>query len=90
VAIDGSLKTNGAMGAAFVAKDSRLAERSVAVLGPPSSIRPELTGIALALEACPQEEELTILTDCLSAMRSRVHIGETSLCGSTGILSDIL
>jgi len=69
VATDGSLKTNGAMGAAFVAKDSRLTERSVAVLGPPSSIRPELTGIALALEACPQEEELTILTDCLSAMR---------------------
>jgi ribonuclease HI len=69
VATDGSLKKNGAMGAAFVAKDDRLVERSVAVLGPPSSIRPELTGIALALEACPKEEELTILTDCLSAMR---------------------
>ena len=69
VATDGSLKKNGAMGAAFVAKDDRLKERSVAVLGPPSSIRPELTGIALALEECPKEVELTILTDCLSAMR---------------------
>ncbi len=57
VATDGSLKKNGAMGAAFVAKDDRLVERSVAILGPPSSIRPELTGIALALEACPKEEE---------------------------------
>ena len=45
------------MGAAFVAKDDRLAERSVAVFGPPSSISSELTGIALALEACPQAEK---------------------------------
>jgi ribonuclease HI len=52
-----------------VAKDGRLPARSVAVLGQPSSILPELTGIALAIEACPSEEDLTILTDSLSAMR---------------------
>jgi len=69
VATDGSLKKNGSMGAAFVAKDNRLQARSVAVYGPPSSIRPELTGIALALEDCPQEEDLSILTDSLSAMQ---------------------
>jgi hypothetical protein len=43
--------------------------RSVAVFGQPSSIRPELTGIALALEGCPAEEDLNILTDSLSSMR---------------------
>jgi len=68
VATDGSLKKCGAMGAAFVAKDGRVQARSVAVFGQPSSIRPELTGIALALEECPIEEDLTILTDSLSSM----------------------
>ncbi len=57
------------MGAAFVAKDGRLQARSVAVFGQPSSTRPELTGIALALEGCPDEGDLSILTDSLSAMR---------------------
>ncbi len=48
VARDSSLKKSGAMGVAYVAKDNRLPSRSVAVFGQPSSIRPELTGIALA------------------------------------------
>jgi hypothetical protein len=56
------------MGAAFVAKDGLLRASSVAVFGQPSSIRPELTEIALALEACSSEEALTILTDSLGAM----------------------
>jgi ribonuclease HI len=68
VATDGSLKKCGAMGATFVAKDGRVQARSVAVFGQLSSIRPELTGIALALEECPIEEDLTILTDSLSSM----------------------
>ena len=38
------------------------------VLGSASSTRPELTGIALALEASPFDEDLTILTDSLVAM----------------------
>ncbi len=68
VATDGSLKKSGAMGAAVVAKDGRMQARSV-VFGQPSCIRPELTGIALALEGCPAEEDLSILTDSLSSMR---------------------
>ena len=68
-ATDGSLRKSGAMGAAYVTKDNRLPPRSVAVFGQPSSIRPELTGIALALEDCPGEEDLNILTDSLSSMR---------------------
>ena len=69
VATDGSLKNSGAMGAAFVAKDNRLQARSIAVYGPPSSIRQELTGMALALVDCPRETDLNILTDSLSAMQ---------------------
>jgi ribonuclease HI len=69
VATDGSLKKSGIMGAALVAKDSRMPARSVAVFGQPSSIRPELTGIALALEGCPGEDDLNILTDSLSSMQ---------------------
>ena len=68
VGTDGSLKSNGAMGAAFVSKDGRVPARSVAVYGSPSSLRPELTGIALACEASPMDEDLTILTDSLSGM----------------------
>ncbi len=68
VATDGLLKKCGAMGAAFVAKDGRVQARSVAVFGQAYSIRPELTSTALALEECPIEEDLTILTDSLSLM----------------------
>jgi hypothetical protein len=55
------------MGAAFVSKDNRLPARSVAVFGQPASIRPELAGLALPLEDCPLEEELSILTDSKSS-----------------------
>jgi hypothetical protein len=57
------------MGAAYVVKDNRLPSGSVAVFGQPSSIRPELTGIALAREDCPGKEDLNIITDSLSSMR---------------------
>jgi ribonuclease HI len=56
------------MGAAFVSMRNRLPSRSVTVLGSASSTRPELTGIALALEASPSDEDLTILTDSLVSM----------------------
>jgi len=56
------------MGAAFVSKDGCVPARSVAVYGSPSSLRPELTGIALACEASPMDQDLTILTDSLSSM----------------------
>ncbi len=58
------------MGAALVAKGSRLPACSVTGLWPavvdssrivqncPESIRPELTGITLALEGCPGEVDL--------------------------------
>ena len=69
VATDGSLRSDGSMGAAMVAKDDRLPARSVAVFGQPSSLLPELTGIAMPLENCPGEEDLNILTDSLSSMR---------------------
>ena len=70
-ATDGSLKKSGAMGVAMVSKDNRIQSRSVAVYGPLSSIRrrPELTGISLAVEDCPIEEDLNILTDSLSALQ---------------------
>ncbi len=63
------------MGAAVVAKDGRIKARSVAVLGQPSSIRPELTGIALAPEGCPAKEDLNILTDSLSHGSMRLLMG---------------
>ena len=52
-----------------MAKDGKIQSRSVAVYGPPSSIRPELAGISLAVEECPVEENLNILTDSLSALQ---------------------
>ncbi len=55
----------------MVAKDSHLSAHSMAVFGQPlaSSLRPELTGIALAVEDCLGEEDLNILTDSLSSMQ---------------------
>jgi hypothetical protein len=68
VATDGSLKDDGRMGAAFVCMGGRVSARSVAVVGAPSSTRPELTDTALALEESLSGEDLTILTDLLVAM----------------------
>ncbi len=65
---DGSLKDDGLMGAVFVSMGIRLPGQSVTVLGSASSTRSKLTGIALALEASPPDEDLTILTNSLVAM----------------------
>ncbi len=65
-ATDGSLKKNGSMGAAYVSIGGRLPPQSVSVFGQPSSVRPELTGIAMVLKDCPDEEDLNILTVQLS------------------------
>ncbi len=45
----------------MVAEDGRLPSRSVTVFGQKLSIRPELTasGIALVMEDCPGEDDLT-------------------------------
>ncbi len=67
-ATDGSLKKHGSMlsmGAAYVSIGGRLPPRRVSVFGQPSSIRPELTGIAMALKNCQDEEDLNIFTDSL-------------------------
>ena len=42
-------EATGAMGAAMVAKVRKIQSRSVAVYGPPSSIRPELAGMSKKL-----------------------------------------
>jgi len=68
VATDGSLKHDGAMGAAFVALGNRVPARSVAVFGSEISVVPELSGIALALEYSLSEEDLAILTDSKASM----------------------
>ena len=77
VATDGSLKEDGAMGAAFVSLGERLPARSAAILGPPSSVRPELAGIAMACEDCPREVDLTVLTDSVSCMRLLMSLQRT-------------
>ena len=68
VATDGSLKHDGSMGAAFVALGDKVSARSAAVFGTETSVRPELTGLAMALEECPVHEDLTLLTDSKSSM----------------------
>jgi ribonuclease HI len=71
VATDGSVKDDGRMGAAYVALDNRLPPRSESfvVLGPPSSMRGELSGIDAAVADAPGEEDLTILTDSLTSIQ---------------------
>jgi hypothetical protein len=69
VATDGSVKDDGRMGAAYVALDNRLPPRSFVVLGPPSSMRGELSGIDAAVADAPGEEDLTILTDSLTSIQ---------------------
>lgn len=69
VATDGSVKEDGRMGAAYVALDNKLPPRSFVVLGPPSSMRGELTGMDAAVADTPVDTDLTILTDSLASMQ---------------------
>ena len=65
---DGTLRKDSAMYAAYAAKENRISAHCVAVYGSSSSIRPELTAIAMAYEDVRREEDLTILTDSLSCL----------------------
>ena len=56
------------MYAAYAAKENRISAHCIAVYGSSSSIRPELTAIAMAYEDVRREEDLTILTDSLSCL----------------------
>ena len=62
VATDGALMNDGAMGAAFVALGDKVPACSAVVFGSEASIRLELTGLAMALEECPVQEDPTLLT----------------------------
>ena len=68
IATDGAVKDDGRMGAAYVALGSRIPPRSFVVLGPPSSMRAELSAIDQAVADAPEQEELNILTDSLSSI----------------------
>ena len=68
VATDGAVKADGNMGAAYVALGDRIPPRSFVVLGPPSVMRAELSGLDQAVADAPIEEDLTLLTDSASSM----------------------
>ena len=68
VATDGSLRKDGAMGAAFVSLQGKLPPKSAAVHGSKLSMRPEMVAILMAVETCPPDTALTILTDSLSSI----------------------
>jgi len=67
IATDGAVKEDGRMGAAYVALGNKIPPRAFIVLGPPSSMRAELSGLDQALADGPNEE-LTLLTDSLSSI----------------------
>ena len=69
MATDGSVREDGAMGAAMVCLGIQVPSRRVAVSGPPSSPRAELTGILLALEEPEESVDATILTDSLVSIQ---------------------
>jgi len=67
---------------------NRILEQSTAVFGSASSKQPELTGITIALEDCPEEEDLSILTDGLSSMLLLKGLSrDTFFCCSAGLYS---
>ena len=52
-ASDGSVKTNGKMGAAATAKDKAFPDQQAGLTGPPNSTNAEILGITLAVTASP-------------------------------------
>ena len=68
---DGSLRRDGAMGAAHAARNRELLARSAAVYGSPrpSSTRPEITAVNMTCQHCPTDTDLTLLADSLSCMQ---------------------
>jgi hypothetical protein len=71
VATDGSVKEEGRMGAAYVALDNRLPPRSFVVLGPPSSMRGELSGIDAAVADAPGEDGRGLVARDIGGDRDR-------------------
>lgn len=67
-ATDGSVKKDGSMGAGVSWSRQDLAPISFEVHGSPKSIIPELSGLAVAADRAPMDEDLTILTDSKSAL----------------------
>ena len=57
------------MGAAYVSLDNRLPSRFFSVLGPPSSMRGELSGMDAVVADAPGNEDLTILADSLASIQ---------------------
>ena len=56
---DGAVKSDGRMGAAYVSLDDRLPARSFVVLGPPSTMRAELSALDQAVADAPADEDRT-------------------------------
>ena len=70
VATDGAVKEDGRMGCAYVSLDDNvMPPRAFVVLGPPSAMRAELSGLDQAVADAPLDQDLTILTDSLASMQ---------------------
>ena len=69
VATDGAVKDDGRMGGAYVSLDNKLPTRSFVVLGPPSSMRAELSPMDEAVADAPGDQDLTLLTDSLTSIQ---------------------
>ena len=74
IATDGAVKEDGSMGAAYVALSNRIPARSFVVLGPPSVMRAELSGLDQAIADAPAQEDLTLLTDSASSIKKLMHM----------------
>ena len=69
VATDGSVRKDGGMGAGACWSTPKIAPVSVTVHGPVKSIVPELTGLAVAAEGSPLDQDLTVLTDSKASLQ---------------------
>jgi len=73
IATDGSVKQDGSMGAAYVALGDSIPPRSFVVLGPPSAMRAELSGLDQAL-ADVAAEDANLHTDSLSSIEKLIDM----------------
>ena len=69
VAIDGAVKDDGRMGAAYLSLSNKLLARSFVMLGQHSAMRTELSVLDQAVVDANADEEHTVLTDSLSSMQ---------------------
>ena len=80
VATDGSVRADGRMGCAAIFLDDTCSDLMQSVSGEPSSTTAELSALLIAVNSCPLDKQLTMLTDSLTSLQNLISMRRSDFC----------